>query len=109
MLYSPAFRFPARKPTGTKLALKPFYVWGIRVRLQVGLRSRNLALFDLALDSKLRGCDLVQLKVADLVSASGGKRTPAKARKERMPSRLLVIRCGPLSGPFELTGTRGRL
>jgi integrase len=74
MLYSPAFRFPARKPTGAKLALKPFHVWGIRVRLQVSRRTRDLALFDLALDSKLRGCDLVQLKVSDLMSASGVKR-----------------------------------
>jgi hypothetical protein len=73
MLYSPAFRFPSRKPTGAKLALKPFHVWGIRVRLQVGHRARDLALFDLALDRKLRGCDLVQLKVSDLVSASGVK------------------------------------
>ena len=74
MLYSPAFRFPSRKPTGAKLALKPFHVWDIRVRLQVSHRNRDLALFDLALDSKLRGCDLVQLKVSDLVSASGVKR-----------------------------------
>jgi integrase len=37
----------------------------------VGLRARDLALFDLALDSKLRGCDLVALKISDLVSASG--------------------------------------
>jgi integrase len=60
-----------RKTTGAKLALKPVHVWGIRIRLQVALRPRDLALFDLALDSKLRGCDLVALKVSDLVSASG--------------------------------------
>src|SRR5678816_1324896 len=74
MLYSPAFRFPARKPRGAKLALKPFHVWGIRVRLQVAHRIRDLALFDLALDSKLRGCDLIRLRVSDLVSAIGVKR-----------------------------------
>jgi hypothetical protein len=74
MLYSPAFRFPSRKPTGAKLALKPFHVWGIRVRLQVGHCTRDLALFDLALDSKLRGCDLVQLRISDLMTASGVKR-----------------------------------
>jgi integrase len=74
MLYSPAFRFPARKPTGAKLALKPFHVWGIRVRLQVAGRTRDLALFDLALDSKLRGCDLTRLRVSDLISSSGVKR-----------------------------------
>ena len=61
----------AARTTGAKLALKPVYVWGIRIRLQVALRARDLALFDLALDSKLRGCDLVALKVSDLVSASG--------------------------------------
>ena len=74
MLYTPAFRFPARKPTGAKLALKPFHVWGIRLRLQVGNRTRDLALFDLALDSKLRGCDLIRLKVSDLMSGNGVKR-----------------------------------
>lgn len=74
MLYSPAFRYSARKPTGAKLALKPVHVWGIRIRLQVGHRTRDLALFDLALDSKLRGCDLVGLKVSDLLSSGGVKR-----------------------------------
>lgn len=59
------------RTTGAKLALKPVQVWGIRIRLQVGLKARDLALFDLALDSKLRGCDLVALKVSDLISASG--------------------------------------
>jgi hypothetical protein len=74
MFYTPAFRSSARNPTGAKLALKPFHVWGIRVRLQVANRTRDLALFDLALDSKLRGCDLIRLRVSDLVSASGVKR-----------------------------------
>lgn len=65
---------PGRKPTGAKLALKPVHVWGIRVRLQVASKARDLALFDLAIDSKLRGCDLVSLKVGDLVSAGVVKR-----------------------------------
>ena len=65
---------PGRRVTGAKLALKPVHVWGIRVRLQVAAKSRDLALFDLALDSKLRGCDLVSLRVGDLLSASGVKR-----------------------------------
>ena len=56
----------SRRPTGAKLALKPLHVWGIRIRLQVALRCRDLALFDLALDSKLRGCDLVALRVDDV-------------------------------------------
>src|SRR5262245_56257205 len=74
MFYTPALRFPARKPTGAKLALKPFHVWGIRVRLQVANGIRDLALFDLALDSKLRGCDILRLRVSDLMSPSGVKR-----------------------------------
>jgi integrase len=60
-----------RRPTGAELALKPVHVWGIRIRLQVASRLRDLALFDLGLDSKLRGCDLVALRVSDLLSASG--------------------------------------
>jgi integrase len=54
--------------TGTKLALKPVHVGGIRIRLQLAQQLRDLALFDLALDSKLRACDLVALRVSDLVS-----------------------------------------
>ncbi len=57
-----------RRTTGAKLALKPVHVWGVRIRLQVMRQLRDLALFDLALDSKLRGCDLVALRVSDLVS-----------------------------------------
>src|SRR4029453_5791702 len=74
MLYTPSFHFAGRKLTGAKLALKPVHVWGIRVRLQVGCRARALAMFDLALDSKLRGCDLVRLRVSDLLATSGVKR-----------------------------------
>ena len=72
--FSPPRCHPGRKPTGAKLALKPVHVWGIRIRLQVACKTRDLALFDLALDSKLRGCDLVRLKVEDLLSAGGVKR-----------------------------------
>src|SRR3974390_3510728 len=55
---------------GQKRPLKPKDVWSIRVRLQVEARARNLALFNLAIDSKLRGCDLVRLQVDD-VSVGG--------------------------------------
>lgn len=68
MLNSP-FRHAAHNPRGAKRALKPFHVWGIRVRLQVAHRLRDLAVFDLALDSKLRGCDLVRLRVSDLLAS----------------------------------------
>jgi integrase len=72
--FSPIRCNSGRKPTGAKLALKPVHVWGIRIRLQVACKTRDLALFDLALDSKLRACDLVRLKVGDLLSAGGVKR-----------------------------------
>lgn len=74
MFYTPSARYAVRRPTGAKLALKPVHVWGIRVRLQVACRARDLALFELALDSKLRGCDLVALRVSDVLSATGVKR-----------------------------------
>jgi len=75
MLAIPFIRYNSgRKPTGAKLALKPVHVWGIRIRLQVACKARDLALFDLALDSKLRGCDVVSLTVGDILSACGVKR-----------------------------------
>jgi integrase len=51
---------------GQKRPLKPKDVWAIRVRLQLEQRKRDLALFNLAIDSKLRGCDLVRLHVSDV-------------------------------------------
>jgi len=57
------------KETGQKPPLEPKEVWAIRVRLQILNRVRDLALFNLAIDSKVRGCDLVKLRVEDIVSA----------------------------------------
>src|ERR1700694_4986990 len=54
------------KLTGAKPPLRPKHVWAVRTRLQLANRLRDLALFDLAIDSKLRGCDVVGLKVADV-------------------------------------------
>ena len=54
---------------GQKRPLLPKHVWAIRVRLEIANRVRDLALFNMAIDSKLRGCDLVKLKVADVFSA----------------------------------------
>ena len=47
---------------GPKPPLKPKHIWAIRTRLQHEKRTRDLALFNLAIDSKLRGCDLVRLR-----------------------------------------------
>jgi integrase len=51
---------------GQKPPLKPREVWSIRTRLQVSGAERDLALFNLAIDSKLRGCDLVTITVSDI-------------------------------------------
>ena len=52
---------------GPKPPLKPKQVWSIRLTPQRDGRIRDLALFDLAVDSKLRGCDLVKLRIGQLV------------------------------------------
>jgi integrase len=64
-------RHPLGKLTGQKPALKMKEVWAIRTRLELDGSARDLALFNLAIDSKLRGCDLVSLKVGDV--AVGGE------------------------------------
>jgi len=53
------------KLIGAKPALRSKHVWSIRTKLQVEGRTRDLAMFNLAIDSKLRGCDVVALKVED--------------------------------------------
>jgi integrase len=58
------------KLLGQKPPLKLKEIWAIRIRLQLDQRMRELALFNLAIDSKLRGCDLVGLRVHDVVQGS---------------------------------------
>ena len=73
--YDPASRerqaWNAGRKLGAKRALKPQQVWAIRFWLDRERRLRDRALFDLAIDSKLRGCDVVKVRVGDLVS--GGR------------------------------------
>lgn len=54
------------KLVGQKTPLRLRDIWAIRVRLQIAERTRDLALFDLAIDSKLRACDLTKLRVRDI-------------------------------------------
>src|SRR6476659_3969539 len=58
------------KLLGQKPPLKLKEIWAIRIRLQLDDRVRELALFNLAIDSKLRGCDLVGLRLHDVVQGS---------------------------------------
>ena len=67
------------KLIGQKLPLKLKEIWGIRIRLQMDKNIRELALFNLAIDSKLRGCDLVKLKIFDV------------AQGNRVSSRAIVM------------------
>ena len=66
----------AGRKVGAKRPLKPRQIWAIRFHLDREHRLRDRALFDLAIDSKLRGCDLVKIKIGDLV-AGGELRTRA--------------------------------
>lgn len=69
------FRFPTKpwnsgKLIGPKPPLKPKHIWAIRQQLKTSHRVRDLAMFNCAIDTKLRGCDLVKLRVSDV--ALGG-------------------------------------
>lgn len=61
---------------GQKAPLRLKDIWAIRIRLQLGNRARELALFNLAIDSKLRSCDLVKLRLRDVAH---GDRIAARA------------------------------
>lgn len=79
---------------GPKPPLKPRHIWAIRTRLQHEGRVRDLAMFNLAIDSKLRGCDLVRLSVGDVVLGGTVRlRTAIVQQKTGRPVR------------FELTGS----
>lgn len=74
------------KLVGQKPPLKPKDIWAIRIHLQSAHAVRNLAMFNLAIDSKLRGCDLVNLRVRDVTH--GGQilsRTMVIQRKTQRP------------------------
>jgi site-specific recombinase XerC len=76
---------------GQKLPLIPKHVWSIRVRLEMADNKRDLALFNMALDSKLRGCDLVCLRVNDVYAAGHVKeRASVTQSKTRKPVRFEI-------------------
>ena len=79
------------KIVGQKLPLKLKEIWAIRVRLQLSKNLRGLALFNLAIDSKLRGCDLVKIRICDI--AQGGKvskRASVTQQKTNQPVRFEI-------------------
>jgi hypothetical protein len=77
--------------TGQKPPLKLKEIWAIRIRLQLSARVRDLAMLNLAIDSKLRACDLTKLKVRDVCYgehvASRATIMQQKRRSDRFSSR----------------------
>ena len=74
------------KLIGQKAPLKLKDIWAIRVRLQLKHQVRDLALFNLALDSKLRACDLVALRVMDVAHGmTVASRATVMQRKTHRP------------------------
>jgi integrase len=72
-----------------KPPLRPKRVWSIRTKLQIDGRVRDLAMFNLAIDSKLRGCDVVAIRVED-VAANGyaADRATVRQKKTGRPVRF---------------------
>jgi len=77
------------KMPGSKPPLRPGHVWAIRAKLQLEKRTRDLAMFNLAIDSKLRGCDLVALRVDDVApNGYAVDRATIRQRKTGQPVRF---------------------
>ena len=77
------------KLTGAKPPLRQKHVWAIRTKLQIEKRNRDLALFNLAIDSKLRGCDVVALKVEDIApNGYCADRATVRQKKTKRPVRF---------------------
>ena len=86
------------KLMGQKQPLSRQEIWAIRTHLQAAGNLRDLALFNLALDSKLRACDLLRLRVSDVVS--GGQivsRATIRQRKTKRPVRFEITKRTQLS------------
>jgi integrase len=108
------------KFTGAKPPLRPKHVWSIRSRLQAERRTRDLAMFNLAIDSKLRACDVVALKIEDVApNGYAADRATVRQRKTGQPVRFELTEqtrqavdeylraCGKKPGEFVFTGRRG--
>jgi hypothetical protein len=80
------------KLVGQKPPLKPKDIWAIRIHLQNAHQVRHLAMFNLAIDSKLRGCDLVNLRVRDVTHGN-----------QILPRAMVVQRKTQHPVQFELT------
>ena len=107
--FLPARKRPWNKGrlTGQKPALQPKHVWAIRTRLQLANKIRDLALFNIAIDSKLRGCDVVRL-LADEIAPNGlcVDRATIRQRKTSRPVRFEIMEQTRQSVQVHLTARR---
>ncbi len=90
---NPQHRTPWNKGklVGQKPPLKLKEVWAIRIHVQIANRIRDLALFNLAIDSKLRSCDLVKLRVKDVTHGSSiAKRAMVMQQKTQRPVQFEI-------------------
>jgi integrase len=93
LTHNPEIHIPWNKGklVGQKPPLKLKEVWAIRIRLELSNAVRELALFNLAIDSKLRGCDLVQIRVRDVTHGNSiGKRTIVMQQKTHRPVQFEI-------------------
>lgn len=93
LTYNPRRHVPWNKGKliGQKPPFKLKEIWAIRIRLQLANRVRDLALFNLAIDSKLRGCDLVKLRVRDVSYGTGiAKRAMVMQQKTQQPVQFEI-------------------
>ena len=79
------------KLVGAKPPLRPSHVWSIRTKLQIEGKKRDLALFNLAIDSKLRGCDVVAVR-GDAVAPSGYAMDRATVRQRKTGRPVSALR-----------------
>ena len=105
---------------GPKPPLKPKHIWAIRTRLQHEDRVRDLTMFNLAIDSKLRGCDLIRLRVSDIhlgdsirlrttiVQQKTGRPVPFELTEPTREALASWLRLGGLRGSDWLFPSRSR-
>jgi hypothetical protein len=92
---------------GQKKPLEPKHVWSIRVRLEIAGSRRDLAIFNLAIDSKLRACDLVKLRLDDICSGAKcaiGQRSSKRRLVDQSNSRSRSSRGIPLKPGCQCSG-----
>lgn len=108
------------KLIGAKLPLRQKHVWSIRTKLQIDQRIRDLAMSNLAIDSKLRGCDVVALRVEDVApNGYSVDRATVRQKKTGRPVRFeltehtrmavdeYIRTVGKKPGEFLFTSSRG--